>query len=442
MRRLVRVAAQAAATPGGKVTEVFSVAAAREGAFRLLENDQVCVDEVAAAAHRAAASRCWGHPFAFVPADGSSMNISDHDEEKGLGVVGARSIGARGLCVMTAIAVTPDGTPMGVCGQRFWARTERAAKKGKNHDRRPVAEKETRHWLDVMAQTRVAFSREAPLTRPWFQLDRGGDAWPVLADAIDTESLVTVRAAYDRRLLGEIDGERDYLWPRLQRQRPSGSYLLEVPAGPKRQGRTAKMKVNHCRVVLEVRDMRTKKQRLVPLWAVWAHEVDTTPDGEKPIEWMLLTTFQVCDFADTQLVVAGYATRWRIEEMHKIWKSGACHVEDTQLRDRDHIERWATILCSVAMRILRLTYLSRTQPTIDAKVELSRSEIDAVVLLRRPKGVKRGARVTIGDATKWIAELGGYTGKSSGGPPGALVIARGLRQVAPVAVVLDGGEEL
>ena len=29
-------------------------------------------------------------------------------------------------------------------------------------------------------------------------------------------------------------------------------------------------------------------------------------------------------------------------------------------------------------------------------------------------------------ATRWIAELGGYTGKSSGGPPGATVLRRGL----------------
>ncbi|MSP62826.1 MAG: IS4 family transposase, partial [Myxococcales bacterium] len=45
--RLIGVAGQAASTPGGKVTDVFSEGAAREGAFRLLENEDVSVEEIA-----------------------------------------------------------------------------------------------------------------------------------------------------------------------------------------------------------------------------------------------------------------------------------------------------------------------------------------------------------------------------------------------------------
>jgi len=37
---------------------------------------------------------------------------------------------------------------------------------------------------------------------------------------------------------------------------------------------------------------------------------------------------------------------------------------------------------------------------------------------------------------RWVAEIGGYTGKSSGGPPGSTTIARGLEQVLVVARAL------
>jgi hypothetical protein len=55
-----------------------------------------------------------------------------------------------------------------------------------------------------------------------------------------------------------------------------------------------------------------------------------------------------------------------------------------------------------------------------------------VVLKRRQK--KRTESVpdgvpTIAQATRWIADLGGFTGKSSGGPPGSITIGRGLERL-------------
>lgn len=55
-----------------------------------------------------------------------------------------------------------------------------------------------------------------------------------------------------------------------------------------------------------------------------------------------------------------------------------------------------------------------------------------IVLKRRIK--KRAEDVpnlipTIGQVTRWLADTGGYTGKSSGGPPGSTPIRRGLERV-------------
>ncbi|MBI5478751.1 MAG: hypothetical protein HY906_07850 [Deltaproteobacteria bacterium] len=111
-QRLVRMGAQMAARPGGKVTEVFTEPAAREAAFRLLENDDVDPAAVAETIHRATARACFGEPFVFVPVDGSSLNLTDATGAKGLGAVGARAKNARGLCVWKTGACRVEETQL------------------------------------------------------------------------------------------------------------------------------------------------------------------------------------------------------------------------------------------------------------------------------------------------------------------------------------------
>ena len=88
------------------------------------------------------------------------------------------------------------------------------------------------------------------------------------------------------------------------------------------------------------------------------------------------------------------------------------------------------MLAAVATRVERLKHLARTQPDAPATIELSELELEA---LRAAKHKFKSRVETIPDgvpsiaqAVRWIADLGGYTGKSSGGPPGSTTIGRGL----------------
>jgi Transposase DNA-binding/Transposase Tn5 dimerisation domain len=450
VERLMRVGARVANQPAGKVTAVFGNVAEREGTFRLLENDAVAPEQIALASHRACARRAAGEPFAWVPVDGTSLNLVDQKRQKGLGVVGARCVGATGLQVMSALAVSRAGVPLGLCGQTYWAREERSGRRS-NKDRRPVEEKETRHWLTVMQQARKVFASEAPQTRPWFQLDRGGDAWPVLLEGLQPGELFTVRAARDRRL-GKWHGDeqRRYLWSTLESQPLLGTFDLEVRARPTRKlkqrttpartARTAKMELRACQISLELCiDQRAKWVTSPPLYALLACETAVSAGDEEPIEWMLLTSHPIASVEDAQLVLFGYAQRWRIEEFHKCWKSGVCKIEETQLRERDHIERWAVVLAAVAVRVLRLTYLARHAPELPALEELHPCEIDAIVLGAKSRKYAPGTVPPLAAVVDMLGRLGGYVGKSSGGPPGPLVLARGLLKIEVLADLLLTG---
>jgi hypothetical protein len=78
------------------------------------------------------------------------------------------------------------------------------------------------------------------------------------------------------------------------------------------------------------------------------------------------------------------------------------------------------------------------QPDAPATDAFSDSEIHAIIILKRRSGRTIPDDVpTMAQATIWLAELGGYTGKSSGGPPGTVTLARGLLRVRAAADAIE-----
>ncbi len=157
--------------------------------------------------------------------------------------------------------------------------------------------------------------------------------------------------------------------------------------------------------------------------AVWVREEGTTPVSEEPLDWLLYTNQRADDEPSARLIVEGYAKRWRIEDFHKTWKTGACNTERMQLRSAEAAKKWATILAAVATRIERLKHLARNRPDEPATVELSADEIRVLVALapgirKRAESAPTVALSILAEATNWIARLGGYTrqilGRSAG----------------------------
>jgi hypothetical protein len=172
-------------------------------------------------------------------------------------------------------------------------------------------------------------------------------------------------------------------------------------------------------------------------WAI----AGTVPRNGTAVHWRLLTNRPIATDDDVLAVLRGYTQRWKIEEFHRTWKSGACRVEESQLRSADAVMKWAIVMAATASRIERLKCLARNEPTIEAAREFTVWEVQAALVLRRRYKAQNQPDPTptpnIAELVRWIAELGGYTGKSSGGPPGAITIRRGLDIVSPVAAALE-----
>lgn len=438
------MATRAAEKPGGRVSDVFSDDKERQGAYDLLESEKVSVDAVLLAMGDASAARAAAERFAYVAIDGASITITDREKVKGFGRVGNQD-NLRGLKVINALGLSPAGVPLGLFSQIWWARPPaplrsgskkaRRAQKDKSKRQRGTEEKETQYWLRAIEEA-SARAEEAGASL-WFQLDREADCQAILTKLTDSNHQFTVRGAWNR-LIEDADENSQHLLECLGKKAPQGAYEVDIPAGPQRTARRARMLVRWERVVLRLG--RDCSRQLLELTAVWTVEQGTCPAEEKPLDWLLLTSAEVCSLDEAREVVFGYTLRWRIECFHKTWKTGACRIEETQLRSQHAVTLWASLLGTVAARIERLKFLSRSDPDKPASVEFDDYEIRALILLKRRQKKKTetvpDSMPTIAQATRWIADLGGYTGRSSGGPPGAITIQRGLNELRPAAQLL------
>lgn len=443
--RLVNMVTRAAERPAGKVSEVFSHDNERQGAYDLLEGGRVSVDAVLLAMGDATATRAAAEVFAYVAVDGASITLTDREKAKDFGRVGNQD-SLRGLKVINALGLSPQGVPLGLFTQVWWARPAaplrtgskkaRSAQKSKAKRQRGTEEKETRYWLRAIEEATAR--AEETGARLWFQLDREADCQAILMKLTDSNHQFTVRGSWNR-LIEDADEDSQHLLECLAKKAPQGAYEIDVPAGPQRTARRARMLVRWTQVVLRLGREQNSRQ-LLEINAVWTREHRTCPAGEKPLDWLLLTSAEVCSLDEAREVIFGYTLRWRIESFHKTWKTGACNVEEAQLRSQHAVTLWATLLAIVATRIERLKLLSRSEPDKPASVEFDAYEIRALILLKREQKKKTetvpDSMPTIGQATRWIADLGGYTGRSSGGPPGAITIRRGLDYLRPAAQVL------
>lgn len=202
---------------------------------------------------------------------------------------------------------------------------------------------------------------------------------------------------------------------------------VEVGRTPKRSPRTAHLVLRFC--ALELLPPRHARQRSalppVPVWAVQVRE-EAPPTGEKAIEWLLLSTRPVETQDEAWRCVDAYTRRWQVERFHFVLKSG-CKVEALQLETAERIERALALYSIVAWRLLWLCYAARVQAEAPCTVALKEAEWKALYLQkhrRRPPEVPP----PLGEAVRWIAQLGGFVGTRKQ-PPGVQTLWRGWRRL-------------
>lgn len=340
---------------------------------------------------------------------------------------GPQGNGGNGLLLHSALAVDPQqGQPLGLFWQKLWNRQhrpkpptdetsrqkkKRQAKARKAARNRPFEQKESYRWVEAMKAVEEAVE---PSTRKIHVFDREGDIAEVFEQLNHLENTgVVVRASHNRCL----ENEPNRLWAKLEAQSVHFEYEISLPKTQQRSARTAKLEVRCCQVQLK-RPTRLSGAEPLQVYAVYAKEV-APPEGEEPISWMLLTSEFVKTVEAAQTILRWYTYRWRVEEYHKILKSGT-QVERYRLA-AEGMKTLLGFLSVTAVELLRLTYLERTNPQLPAQDILTPLQLK--VLIAKSANVPKIQ--TIGWAVKALARLGGYLEHRRKTPIGIQVLWKG-----------------
>jgi len=357
-RRLMTMAAQLAAHAGEAPSRACrGDAAANEGAYRLLRNKAVAPEAIAAGGFRAtaqAAQTCGGDMLAV---EDTTTLAYAHSVAEELGDLGGREQSQqRGWFAHSVLLLEADsGRTLGLMEQERWCRP--VAQRGQRHRRRERAytEKESYKWQ--RAGERVAARLDAEtLQRVIAVCDREADVYEYLQYKRAEGQRFIVRACWDRR----VAAEAQHLFETLATGPVIGEQTLRLAQRGGTHGRRARqvvLELHAARVTLQA-PRRAPGLGTLEVNAVLAQERDT-PRRVEPLCWLLLTSEPVDSREAVCRVLRYYALRWRVEEFHKAWKSGA-RVEERRMQSVENLERTAVVLAFIAVRLLQLRELFDT----------------------------------------------------------------------------------
>ena len=449
--RLVRSAELLASCPGHAFTGAPD-RAAMKGYYRLIDHpdeSQVTPEHIVAPHRARTIERMRAHDTVLCIQDGTDLNFATRPGCEGLGIIGRNQTSAKtlGLHLHLTLAMSGAGLPLGVLRCGFdapppggEASPEQDSGEGDEApsgptDTEPEADdsaRKTRRWLDGLHDVAEAASGFPRNTRVLSVMDREADFFE-LFDAqrrIATVD-VLVRAKHDRRLgrglpklfatlrNAPADGHVEIDIARVS-ERPKSS---RKQARPARTARVARAEVHYRELTLPP---TIEGRAPVTLWAVHVRET-VPPEGEKPLEWFLLTSVRVACLDAALETVGHYLRRWRVEDFFRVLKSG-CRAEHLGFHSAERLERALTIQAVIAWRLMLMTLLGREVPECDAELLFSDTELRFLADYAADAALP--APRTLAGAVLLVALLGGYQNRKHDPPPGHQLMWRGYERMS------------
>jgi hypothetical protein len=400
-----------------------------EGAYRFFNNDEVTPERILKPHVTATLARMADQPVTLVVHDTSTMSFDPDGMRRGLGRV--RSAG-QAFFAHVSLALSGDGNrmPLGVLALSTHIREREQKKKTKAKNN---ANNERERWgRQVLATSSLGIDR----ARVVHLMDREADDFALFAQLIGAGDRFVIRLAQDRLLEPTAPDGANKLAQAVTQIRAIAErevVLSRRPSGrrspkqrrihPTREGRLAKLALGATKVVLRRPSTQPKTlPATLTLNVVRVWEIEA-PDGDAPVEWLLVTTEPVDSAEQILQVVDWYRARWVIEEFFKAIKTG-CAYDTRQFETLEALLNVLATFMPMAWRLLRMRTQARVAPDAKATTVLPLAMIEVLHTFTR---IKLPPKPTAREVLLAVAALGGHL--KHNGEPGWLTLGRGYEKL-------------
>lgn len=406
--------------------EIFCSNADLKGTYRFFSNNLVTPEKILQPHIEATIKRCEQQNVVLVIQDSSDCNYDFMECLEGFESMHTHV--NKGFRIHPQLVTTERGTPLGLLNSFNYTRITNDLPK-KHRNSLPIEEKESYRWL-LGYRKACDLAKQVPKTTVISISDREGDLYECFAESQDPTIIhkaeILVRAKHNRSLSGATDKTTDKLEKKLIRC--PVSYETEITlAQYGKKKRKANLVIRASEITFKAPNT-CKKKSLVPVKmnAVLITELEP-PQGEEPLNWLLLTTLPIDSIEDIKRIIILYSKRWSIEIFFKVLKSG-CKIDSCRFQETDRIENFIAFAMIVAWKVMLITYLPREYP--NAPCSLIFTELEWKLVYSRVYENKRPLpqqEPTLKEISILVAMLGGYQKRKD--PPGIQTIWRGFVRV-------------
>jgi len=242
-----------------------------------------------------------------------------------------------------------------------------------------------------------------------------------------------IRSRTTRKLRDEKD-----LYKMVDSQPIAGTYTIELPTDNRKnqykREAIIELRYKECEIKCP---SNLRKKGYPEFIKISCISVKETGKATNLIKWKLLTTHKIESYQDALVMVDFYSARWYIEQLFRILKKQGFGIEETELENGWAIRKLVIMQMTALLKILQMN-IAYAIPEGGQPIEevFDSDQIEVLKLMNvKLQGKSRKLQNQHNPKrTKWaawvIGRIGGWKGYDSQGPPGVIVLKRGLDRLS------------